>query len=744
MTVPTPTSREAEPTVASDAAASAVGDLERTRDALHQRARAELGVTGESAPVAPLRRVLAESGLTAYPLVALGLLSIVDTFFTFSLSVLAPEVSRALGIGLGVIAGLLALQGLAAAVSPLFIAALAQRPRRALLAVSTGVLWSSCAVAAAFVRSVPELLLVLLVNGITTGSVAALHQPLLIDSYPPAARVRALSYYSGANAVGNVLAPLAVAALTAAAGLTWRGVFLAMGLASLVTVVVSVRLRDPGFGRWDTERVRATVQEATGTAAPRDDVALGFFEIVRRLFLVPTVRRLLTGYAVFGVLTVPYATFLQFFLSERWDLGPGARGLFTATTAGVAVLALTWFGKRGEALYRRDPGRVLSLAGTALATAVILLALGAVAPWFGLMVVLMVSAGACTALLQPAIGIAVLSVVPARMRPHAAALLGIFALGVGGLAGLLFLSGIDRRFGIAGSLVSLVVPGIVGALVIRSTSKLVSDDLDRMIDEVLEDERIREITTSGGRLPMLACRNLAFSYGPLQVLFDVDFVVDDGEMVALLGVNGAGKSTLLRVVSGVALPTRGTVRYGGADITYLDADRRVRLGITQIAGGKAVFGPLSVMDNLRAYAYALGRDRRAFDAAVEESFDAFPRLAERRNQTAATLSGGEQQMLALTKALILRPRLLCIDELSLGLAPVVVGQLLDMVRRINAKGTAVVLVEQSVNVALTLVEHAYFMEKGRIRFDGRSQDLLARDDLLRAVFLDGVAEGEAR
>lgn len=731
--------------------AAAAGDelvdaVERTRDEVRDRARAAVGVSGEeSGDVASLRQVLREHHLGTYPLYALGLLSIVDTFFTFGLFVLAPEIARSLGIELSLVAALLALQGLAGAVSPLLIAALAQKPRRAFLALSTGAIWSLCAIGAGFVTGSLELLVVLVVNGLTTGSVAALHQPLLLDTFPPAGRVRALSYYSSANSIGNVIAPLVVAGLTASLGFTWRGVFLAMGLSSLISVAFCVRLRDPGFGRWDTDRIREAVRERTAGPAV-ETVELRFFEIVRRLFLIPTVRRLLTAFTVFGVLVVPYATFLQFFLSERWNMGPGARGLFTAATAAASALALVVFGRRGEAVFRRDPGRLLSHAGSALALAVGLLALGALSPWFVATIVLMMASGACTALLQPAIGIAVLSVIPARMRPHAAALLGIFAVGVGGFAGLFFLSGVDRRFGIAGSLVSLLLPGVLGALLIRSTGRFVGRDLDRMIDEILEDETIREIQASGGHLPMLSCRGLDFSYGSLQVLFGVDFTVDEGEIVALLGVNGAGKSTLLRAISGVRLPTRGSVRLGGTDITYLDAERRVKLGITQVPGGKAVFGPLTVVENLRAFGYALGRNREALDAAIDLSLATFPRLGERHNQAAATLSGGEQQMLGLSKALILKPRLLCIDELSLGLAPILVGQLLEMVRQINASGTAVVLVEQSVNIALNLVNHAYFMEKGRIQFDGDSSELLGRDDLLRAVFLgkDVALPGDGR
>jgi ABC-type branched-subunit amino acid transport system ATPase component len=412
--------------------------------------------------------------------------------------------------------------------------------------------------------------------------------------------------------------------------------------------------------------------------------------------------------------------------------------LFFAFQSMLSVVALAFFGRPGERLFRKSPPSLLRLAGLTIGLAVLAIGLLPLAPniaWatglFGINSVLM-------AVLLPSLSMATLSIIPSRMRPHAAALSGI-ALAIGGLMGVMFLSGINERFGLGGTMVSVVVPGAFASWTISRASRTILGDLDRMIDESVEEEEIAELTRAGRQLPMLACRGIDFSYGQLQVLFNCDFSVDDGEMVALLGVNGAGKSTLLKVISGICLPSHGSVRFRGHDVTYLDAERRVHLGITQIPGGRAVFGPMTVLENLRSFGHTAQGSRSRLEGLIDECFDTFPRLAERRESKASQLSGGEQQMLALSKALILQPRLLIIDELSLGLAPVIVGQLLELVRRINASGTAVVLVEQSVNIALNLVHHAYFMEKGEMKFDGAASDLLAREDLLRAVFLSGAA-----
>jgi ABC-type branched-subunit amino acid transport system ATPase component/ABC-type branched-subunit amino acid transport system permease subunit len=239
-----------------------------------------------------------------------------------------------------------------------------------------------------------------------------------------------------------------------------------------------------------------------------------------------------------------------------------------------------------------------------------------------------------------------------------------------------------------------------------------------------------------GGAPLLAVEGVDVSYGSIQVLFDVDLRVDDGEAVALLGTNGAGKSTLLRAVAGLSA-CRGRVLLDGERIDGRSPEEIVRLGVALMPGGRAIFPTLSVADHLRLASWTFRGDAERVATSLAEVEARFPVLVDRRQQLAGDLSGGEQQQLALAMTLLLRPRVLLIDELSLGLAPLVVAALCDVVRDLHAEGTTIVVVEQSVNVALTLAERAVFMEKGAVRFTGATRDLLGRDDLLRSVFLDG-------
>jgi branched-chain amino acid transport system ATP-binding protein len=235
-------------------------------------------------------------------------------------------------------------------------------------------------------------------------------------------------------------------------------------------------------------------------------------------------------------------------------------------------------------------------------------------------------------------------------------------------------------------------------------------------------------------LPMLEVRGADFSYGPLQVLFDVSIEVPQGGRVALLGTNGAGKSTLLRIVSGLERPDAGSVWLDGVDITALPAPERVKLGLAQVNGGKSTFPSLSVLENLRIGGYTFIRDEQRIAAGIERVLEVFPELAGRLDQPAGTLSGGEQQMVALGRAVVTGPRLLVIDELSLGLAPIVMAMILRLVDAFIEAGTTLLVVEQSLDVALSICDRAYFMEKGEVRFGGPTAELLERTDLVRSVF----------
>ncbi|MBV9413113.1 MAG: ATP-binding cassette domain-containing protein, partial [Acidimicrobiia bacterium] len=246
-----------------------------------------------------------------------------------------------------------------------------------------------------------------------------------------------------------------------------------------------------------------------------------------------------------------------------------------------------------------------------------------------------------------------------------------------------------------------------------------------------------------GQAALLRCQGVNAAYGQLQVLFGVDLTVREGEIVALLGTNGAGKSSLLRSVTGLLPASAGTVTFDGRDVTSAATESIAGMGLTMMPGGRGVFPSLTVAENLRVASWPLRRDRAAAEEARSRSIALFPILGERANQLAGNLSGGEQQMLSLAMAFLVKPKLLCIDELSLGLAPTVVSTLLDAVRDIHRAGTTILIVEQSVNVALLLAERATFLEKGQVRFTGPAAGLLDRPDLLRAVFIgshDGKTE----
>jgi ABC-type branched-subunit amino acid transport system ATPase component len=220
-------------------------------------------------------------------------------------------------------------------------------------------------------------------------------------------------------------------------------------------------------------------------------------------------------------------------------------------------------------------------------------------------------------------------------------------------------------------------------------------------------------------------------------LFGVGFEVLRGEVLALLGTNGAGKSTALKVAAGLVTSDRGVVRLNGRTVTYATPEQRSRLGIHLLPGGRGVFGEMTVMENLEMGGFAYRSDRSELRRRIERALSTFPLLNQVKSQRADTLSGGQQQMLALAIALLHDPEVLMIDELSLGLAPIVVQELLEIVERLKEQGVTMVVVEQSLNVAAAVADRAVFMEKGTVQFEGPIAELMEREDLARAVFLGG-------
>jgi len=234
---------------------------------------------------------------------------------------------------------------------------------------------------------------------------------------------------------------------------------------------------------------------------------------------------------------------------------------------------------------------------------------------------------------------------------------------------------------------------------------------------------------------LLKVENLNVYYGAIHALKGISLEVNEGEIVTLIGANGAGKSTTLKTISGLLRPQSGTITYQGQNINGLPAQAIVKMGISQVPEGRRIFPNLTVRENLELGAY-LHRDREGINKSIQEVFRRFPRLKERQKQLAGTLSGGEQQMLAIGRALMSRPKLMLLDEPSMGLAPILVQEIFNIIREINEQGTTILLVEQNANIALSVAHRGYVLETGRITLTGNAADL-ASSEAIKKAYLGG-------
>lgn len=232
---------------------------------------------------------------------------------------------------------------------------------------------------------------------------------------------------------------------------------------------------------------------------------------------------------------------------------------------------------------------------------------------------------------------------------------------------------------------------------------------------------------------MLEVKHLVVNYGGIQAVKDVSFSVQTGEIVALIGANGAGKSTILKTISGLLRPRSGIIDYEGQKINGMAAAKIVKQGISQVPEGRHIFAGLTVAENLQMGAFGL-KDKQAAGEQITMVYDHFPVLKERQHQDAATLSGGEQQMLAMGRALMAKPKLLLLDEPSMGLAPIFIQEIFDIITKINAQGTTVLLIEQNARQALAIADRGYVLASGTVKLTGTGEELLA-DPAVQATYL---------
>jgi branched-chain amino acid transport system ATP-binding protein len=566
------------------------------------------------------------------------------------------------------------------------------------------------------------------VFGLAWGNVTTL--PLMGDYYPPEVRGRVFAVPQTIGSMGGVVGPLIGGALGQWLG--WHTAVLITAIPASFTFIGFLTLKEPSRGYWD--RVRMGVDESTATVRPKPP---SFAESWRAAKSIRTLRRYWMAeifQGLGGTLLIPL-----FLVIARNSAGgsPLVLGMIIAasaisTTAGIAV-----GGTLVDILVTdHRPGRVLVAQGwVQIFNVVGLTILVLVHNLFVLLPIILIQPFA-NGLVVTSRDVLTSQVIPARLRSFGLQISPLF--GLLALVALPFVLVLAPGNPIQALLVAVVPLMTVGALILMTASVDVEHDIAAARAAAVAEQEMASSRRDGTGAKLLVCRDVDVHYDGVQVLFGVDFDAEEGELIALLGTNGAGKSTLLRAISGVSEASGGAIFLDGRDVTHAPAHELARFGVVQMPGGKGVFPALSVEDNLRA---ATWLDPDDVEARLERVFELFPALAGRRRQLAGSLSGGEQQMVALGQAFLMKPKLLLIDELSLGLAPTIVEVLLQAVEAIHRAGTTVILVEQSVNLALTVADRAVFMEKGAVRFSGPTAELLDRPDILRSVYLRGSADG---
>ena len=725
-----------EPSDTAALTAVVLNEEEARRDAQAAAEAGELlpddllpGVGGEPMP---LRDGLRRGGIIM--IVSLLLVSMIETLDQVALQVLAPDIQRTLDVDKTTLQGLISFGGVVLVVATLPFAWLADRYVRTRILAAATFVWAAFMAATAAVNTAVQMAVARAGAGFGGSARIPISPALIADQYPIGVRTRMFAMENLGRPAGLVAGPFFVGAVAGWAGGVegWRWAMFAVAIPAAIVAVVLLFVREPERGRNEQEAILGRLLDTSNDPPVRLSAAAA------RLRKVKSFRYLILGIGVLGFALVSVPVRLSFLFDETYHFSAYKRGWVLSLTYLPALLVIPLAGRIGDRLFRRDPRNAVRIFGVLVILYGVFLTIGSQLDAVEPLIVLIAIANACQLAAFTQVGPTISAVVPYRMRAQAFALIGFYIFLLGGFFGGLAVAAIADDYGERTALLVVVPPAaLIGGALVMSGSRFMKRDISLVVEELLdEQEEQRRVERDPDHVPVLQAHNLDVSYGPLQVLFDVNLEVQRGEVLALLGTNGAGKSTLLRAISGLVLPDRGVVRMNGRTITLTDPELRVAMGMIQVPGGDALFPTESVRENLQVWSWLIEDPTRRAER-MDLVMSTFPVVRDRLDRRAGSLSGGEQQMLALSKAVMLEPELLLIDELSLGLAPLVVQQLLEVVENLKTQGMTMVIVEQSVNVALALAHRAVFMERGRVRFEGPAQELLERGDLLRAVFLSG-------
>ncbi|MBX3313091.1 MAG: MFS transporter [Actinobacteria bacterium] len=663
-----------------------------------------------------------------YPLAVLFGLNMVDELDRSAYLILLPEIRDDFGLDN---TGILSVVAIAAAVALLLtvpIAHLADRSSRVRLALLGAVVWGAFSFGTGLSVTVWMLILMRSGSAIGQGVIFPTHNSLLADYYPISARPRVYSIHRAANSVGVIIGLLVGAGLASAFG--WRAPFFVFSVPTLLLVVAGLKLREPGRGHFEREAADL------GVAADTDEVPPSFAEAVRMVWTIRSLRRIFVALPFLAAAIVGFASLASLQYEQTFGLSEVGRAWANVPVQLVELVGVAIGARLTMRAFAKGPSYIFNVLGWSAVFCSGFAIAFAAAPNVAFAVVSHALIAAGLVVVGPGVMASLSLAVPPRARAMGFSIGALWVLP--GLIILPLVGWFGDSFGFRWGMALLTPVFLVGGLVISSVRKVVDDDIAQVWTSSATRAKMLQ-DRAEGKLPLLSVRNAQVAYGDVRILFGIDMDVDEGEIVALLGTNGAGKSTLLKAISGVAIADRGAIVFDGQDITHAPPDEIAPRGVAMIPGGQGTFPSLTVRENLRVAGWQLRKDQAARRERVEAALELFPILQDRLDDRAGDLSGGQQQMLALAMAFLDRPRLLMIDELSLGLAPTIVEQLLDVVRTLRDQGTTIILVEQSVNVALTVADRAYFMEKGEIRFEGPTSELLDRPDVLRSVFLTGTA-----